>query len=147
MWAFKTNKRMSTSLKSTQLCALMWALWNSDSTINHVRTFSCRFYNFTKPGPHIELMHWSGLWHRTVYFCVLDWQAMFMKAGRLIWQEVLLANIAWIHTVHILLCCPTNMILVLFGGICHKKCNCLHVFAILFSVEGVVIRFPLRTNS
>lgn len=28
-----------------------------------------------------------------------------------------------------------------------EKDNCLHVFVILFSAEGVVIRFPLSTNS
>lgn len=138
---------MSTSLTSTQFCALMQALWNLDSTINHLQTFLCRFYNFTKPGPRTELTRRSGLWHRTLCVCFLNWQAMLMKAGRLIWQKVFLVNIAWIHTVHVLVCCPTNMILVWLGGVCHGKDNCLHVFVILLSAAGVVIRFPLSTNS
>lgn len=85
----------------------------------------------------------SGLWHRTLYVYFLDWQAMLPKAGRLIWQKVFLVNIAWIHTVHILLCCSTNVILVRLGGICHGKDNCRYVFVIIFSAEGVVIRFSL----
>lgn len=104
---------------------------------------------FTTSQSQVLIQNWcTGQGCNTeLYACFLDWQAMLTKAGRLTQQKVFLVNIAWIHRAHILLCCPTNMILVWLGGICHGKDNCLHVLAILFSADRVVIRFPLSTNS
>lgn len=91
-------------------------------------------------------MYWSGLWHRP-FGCFLDQQARLVEAGTLIGYKIFLVNMAWIHIVHILLCCPANVIPAWIGGICHGKDNCLHVFVILFSTEGAVITSALRTNS